>query len=191
MTEKEKMLSGQLYDASDATLVQERHQARLLFQEINRTGDEHKEQRNELFYKLFGSAGEDLWIEPPFYCDYGYNIKLGEKVFMNFNCCILDVMEVNIGNNVLFAPNVHVYTASHPLDAKTRSKWLENAKPVTIGNDVWIGGGAIVCPGVTIGNRVVVGAGSVVTKDVPDDVLVAGNPAQVIRPIDNSGFDET
>ncbi|MBU2915412.1 sugar O-acetyltransferase [Reichenbachiella agariperforans] len=191
MTEKEKMLSGQLYDASDATLVQERHQARLLFQEINRTGDEHKEQRNELFYKLFGSAGEGLWIEPPFYCDYGYNIKLGEKVFMNFNCCILDVMEVNIGNNVLFAPNVHVYTASHPLDAKTRAEWLENAKPVTIGNDVWIGGGAIVCPGVTIGNRVVVGAGSVVTKDVPDDVLVAGNPAQVIRPIDNSGFDET
>lgn len=136
MTEKEKMLSGQLYDASDATLVQERHQARLLFQEINRTGDEHKEQRNELFYKLFGSTGEGLWIEPPFYCDYGYNIKLGEKVFMNFNCCILDVMEVNIGNNVLFAPNVHVYTASHPLDAKTRAEWLENAKPVTIGNDV-------------------------------------------------------
>ncbi|PIB36954.1 maltose acetyltransferase [Reichenbachiella sp. 5M10] len=185
-SEKEKMLAGELYDASDAELDKDRHEARLIFQRINAMGEESKAERNELFYQLFGEAGEGMWIEPPFYCDYGYNIKLGHKVFMNFNCCILDVCEVRLGNNVLLAPNVHIYTASHPLDAKTRAEWLEDGQPVSIGNDVWIGGGAIICPGVTIGNGVVIGAGSVVTKDVPDNVLVAGNPAKVIRQIDNS-----
>lgn len=185
MTEKEKMLSGELYDASDPELEAERHCARLIFQDINNMGDAKKEIRNKLFYKLFGKAGKGLWIEPPFFCDYGYNIEVGEKVFMNFNCCILDVMKVKMGNNVLLGPNVQIYTATHPMEAKTRAEWLEYAKPVTIGNDVWIGGAAVICPGVTIGNGVVIGAGAVVTKDVPNNVFVGGNPAKVIREIDN------
>ncbi len=186
MTEKEKMLTGQLYNGSDPELVKERRKARLLFQKINNMTDDEEEERNKLFYDLIGKAGKGLFIEPPFYCDYGSNISVGNKVFMNFNCCILDVMEVTLGDNVLLGPNVQIYTATHPMDAKTRSSWLEYAKRVKIGNDVWIGGGAIICPGVTIGNGVVIGAGAVVTKDVPDDVFFAGNPAKLIKKIDNS-----
>ena len=184
MTEKEKMLAGQLYDSSDAELSAERHQARVTFQQINSMGEDDKQTRDQMFKDLFGTCGEDIWIEPPFYCDYGYNIHLGEKVFMNFNCCILDVMPVVMGDNVLLGPNVHIYTATHPMEAAARRTWLEFAKPVNIGNDVWIGGGAIVCPGVSIGNGVVVGAGAVVTKDVPDNTFVGGNPAKVIQSID-------
>ena len=114
------------------------------------------------------------------------NISVGDNVFMNFNCCILDVMEVTMGDNVLIGPNVQIYTATHPMDAKTRSSLLEFAKPIKIGNDVWIGGGAIICPGVTIGDRVVIGAGAVVTKAIPDDVFVAGNPAKIKKEIDNT-----
>ena len=185
MTEKEKMLSGKLYNASDAELSLERHNARLLFQKINSIGDANKEERNKLFYELFGEVGDSLWIEPPFYCDYGYNISLGDNVFFNFNCCILDVMPVEIGNNVLIGPNVQIYTATHPINAKERATMLEFAKPIKIGNDVWIGGGAIICPGVTIGNGVVIGAGAVVTKNVSDYVFVAGNPAKEIKKIAN------
>ena len=188
MTEKEKMLSGQLYDASDEQLTRERHECRLLFQQINSLPESEKFTRDKLFYRLFGEAGAELYIEPPFFCDYGYNISVGDKVFMNFNCCILDVMQVTIGSRVLFGPNVQIYTATHPLDAKTRATWLEFAKPVSIGNDVWIGGGAIICPGVNIGHGVVIGAGAVVTKDVPDNVFVGGNPARVIKEIDNSDY---
>jgi maltose O-acetyltransferase len=186
MTEKEKMLSGQLYNANDKTLSDERHRARLLFQKINRMSEDDKEERNQLFKELFGKAGKNFWMEPPFYCDYGYNIKLGNKVFMNFNCCILDVAEVTIGDCAFFGPNVQIYTATHPMDAKTRNSMLEAGKPITIGNNVWVGGGAIICPGVTIGNGVVVGAGAVVTKDIPDNVFVGGNPAKIIKEIDNS-----
>ncbi len=186
MTEKDKMLSGQLYDASDPQLFAERHRARLLFQKINNLTEKDKEKRDKLFYELFGKAGNNLSIEPPFYYDYGSNIKVGKNVFLNFNCCILDVMEVKMGDNALIGPNVQIYTAIHPMDAKTRSSLLEFAKPIKIGNDVWIGGGAIICPGVTIGDRVVIGAGAVVTKDVPDDVFVGGNPAKIIKAIDNS-----
>ena len=182
-TEKEKMLAGELYDASDAQLVQERYQARMLFQKINAIPESEKEQRDQLFYELFGAAGPGLYIEPPFFCDYGYNIKVGEKVFMNYNCCILDVMPVTMGSNVLLAPGVQIYTATHPIEPEIRAEWLEFAKPVTIGDDVWIGGGAIICPGVTIGNGVVIAAGAVVTKDVPDRVVVGGNPAKVIKTI--------
>lgn len=185
MTEKEKMLSGKLYNASDPQLSSERLKARLLFQKINSIGEEKKDERNKLFYDLFGKAGNSLWIEPPFYCDYGYNITLGDNVFLNFNCCVLDVMEVSIGNNVLIGPNVQIYTATHPINAKERATMLEFAKPIKIGNDVWIGGGAIICPGVTIGDGVVIGAGAVVTKDVRDNVFVAGNPAKEIKKIDN------
>jgi len=185
MSEKEKMLSGQMYDPMDSQLCKEREAARTQFQYINTIPEIEKEKRDALFYKLMGSAGKGLWIEPPFYCDYGSNITLGDHVFMNFNCCILDVMEVKIGNNVMLAPYVQIYTATHPLEAKARNSGKEFAKGITIGNDVWIGGGAIICPGVTIGNGAVIGAGAVVTKDVPHNVFVGGNPAKIIKQIEN------
>lgn len=185
MTEKEKMLSGQLYNPNDKILIEERHEARILFQKINMLNDEKKKERRKLIYELIPNAGKGLWIEPAFYCDYGYNIKTGKNVFMNFNCCILDVMEVKIGNNVMFGPNVQIYTATHPVKAKERNTWLEFAKPVCIGNDVWLGGAVVICPGVHIGNGAVIGAGSVVTKNIPDNVVAVGNPARVIKKIDN------
>lgn len=180
------MLAGAMYDPLDQELCEERMQARLLFQQFNLLDDSQKTLRQEILLKLMGTAGKNLWVEPPFYCDYGYNIRLGDHVFMNYNCIILDVMPVIIGSRVMLAPNVQLYTATHPLNAKERSSGREYAKPITIGDDVWIGGGAIVCPGVTIGNGVVIAAGSVVTKDVPDDVMVGGNPAKIIKQIDNS-----
>lgn len=186
MTEKEKMLSGALYNASDKILVEERHKARLLFQKINSLNDDAKKERDALLRELIPNAGKGLWIEPPFYCDYGYNIVLGDRVFFNFNCCILDVMPVTIGSDVLIGPNVQIYTATHPMDAKTRKTWLESAEAISIGNDVWIGGNTVICPGVSIGNGVVIGAGAVVTKSVPDNVFVGGNPARIIKEIDNS-----
>lgn len=185
MTEKEKMLASHMYDPMDAQLVEERERARLLFQKINLIDDSKKEERDKLFYELMGKAGKDLWIEPPFFCDYGNNIELGDSVFMNFNCCILDVCKVTMGNNVMLAPNVQIYTATHPLEAKARNSGREFGKPITIGNNVWIGGNAVICPGVTIGNNVVIGAGAVVTKSFPDDVFIAGNPASIIKQIDN------
>jgi maltose O-acetyltransferase len=186
MTEKDKMLAGEMYRPMDPQLVEERLRARLLFQKINAIDDSRKEERDELFYELIGPAGKDLWIEPPFYCDYGYNITLGHTVFINFNCCILDVAEVRIGDHTMMGPNVQIYTATHPLEAKARNSGREYAKPISIGNNVWIGGHAVICPGVTIGNNVVIGAGTVVTKNFPDDVFIAGNPAKIIRQIDNS-----
>ncbi|MEZ4779029.1 MAG: sugar O-acetyltransferase [Flavobacteriaceae bacterium] len=185
MTEKQKMLAGEMYNPLDKILMAERKRAKLLFQEINSLNETQKAKRNQLLYKLFGNAGKNLWVEPPFYCDYGYNISVGYNVFFNYNCCILDVMPVTIGNRVMLAPYVQIYTATHPLQAKERNSGKEFAKPITIGDDVWIGGGAIICPGVTIGNRVVIAAGAVVAKDIPDDVLVGGNPAKVIKTIEN------
>lgn len=178
------MVSGELYDASDPQLVTERRKARLLFKQLNDSADDETERRKQILKELIGKAGKDLWIDPPFYCDYGSNINLGNKVFFNFNCTIQDVMPVTIGSNVLLGPNVQLYTATHPLNWQERAKWLEYAKPVTIGSDVWIGGGTIVCPGVSIGDRTVIGAGSVVTKDIPSNVFAAGNPCRVIRPLD-------
>lgn len=179
------MLAGEMYNPLDKILMAERKRAKLLFQEINSLNETQKAKRNQLLYKLFGNAGKNLWVEPPFYCDYGYNISVGYNVFFNYNCCILDVMPVTIGNRVMLAPYVQIYTATHPLQAKERNSGKEFAKPITIGDDVWIGGGAIICPGVTIGNRVVIAAGAVVAKDIPDDVLVGGNPAKVIKTIEN------
>ena len=176
---------GQLYDPADPAITADRHKARIICQQINSMNEEAKEERDKLFLGLFGKADNDLSIDPPFYCDYGYNIKLGRNVFVNFNCSILDVMEVKIGNNAFIGPNVQIYTATHPLEAEARNSMLEFAKPITIGNDVWIGGGAIICPGATIGNGVVIAAGSVVTKNVVDNVLIAGNPAREIRKINN------
>lgn len=185
MTEKQKMLAGKMYNPLDPVLVDEREKARLLFQDINSLNENKKEERIQKLYQLFGKAGKNLWVEPPFFCDYGYNIEVGDNVFLNYNCCILDVMPIKIGNNVMMAPNVQIYTATHPLEAKVRNSGEEYAKPITIGNDVWIGGGAIICPGVTIGNGAVIGAGAVVTKNIPDNVVVGGNPAKIIRHIEN------
>ncbi|GAB3543363.1 sugar O-acetyltransferase [Noviherbaspirillum agri] len=182
-TEKEKMLAGELYDPLDAYLCAERRRARLLAKALNDTRDDQEGERSRLIRELIPSAGEDVWLEPPFYCDYGRNIILAGKVFFNFNCVILDVAQVRIGTGVLFGPAVQVYTATHPMSARERRSGLEAGKPIEIGDDVWIGGGAILCPGVRIGNRAVIGAGSVVTKDISDDVFAAGNPCRVVRAI--------
>ncbi len=183
-TEKQKMLSGELYDALDPQLSQERLQARVLIKKLNDSGEDQGEDRAKALKALIPDSGESIWVQPPFYCDYGTNIVLGDKVFFNFNCVVLDVMKVQIGSGTLIGPNVQIYTATHPLNFRERAAGLEYAKPVTIGRDVWIGGSAVICPGVSIGDRTVIGAGSVVTKDLPSNVLAAGNPCRVIRELD-------
>jgi maltose O-acetyltransferase len=179
-TEIQKMLAGELYDPLDPQLCAERQRARDLCQALNATREDQQEERTRIVASLLGKE-TGAWIQPPFFCDYGWNIFLGEKVFFNFNCVVLDVMPVRVGSNVLFGPSVQIYTATHPIDAAERRLWLEAARPITIGSDVWIGGGAIICPGVTIGDRTVIGAGSVVTKDIPSDVVAAGNPCRILR----------
>ncbi len=181
-TEHEKMLAGELYDPLDADLVRARNRARDLCQELNATREADQERRRRVLVELLGAGGEDVWIQPPFYCDYGANIFLGRKCFFNFNCVVLDVCRVQVGDHTLFGPAAQVYTATHPLNAELRRS-QEFGKPITIGSDVWVGGGAIICPGVTIGSRSVIGAGSVVTRDVPEGVFAAGNPCRVIREI--------
>jgi maltose O-acetyltransferase len=183
-SEKEKMLAGELYNPLDPQLVADRQPARLLMKAFNDTRDDQREERDRLLRKIIPMSGKNLFIEPPFYCDYGSNITIGDNVFFNFNCVILDVASVTIGSNVLFAPGVQIYAATHPLSAAQRRIGLELGKPVAIGDDVWIGGGVIICPGVSIGNRSVIGAGSVVTKDIPEDVLAYGNPCRVVRAIE-------
>ncbi|MVT08262.1 sugar O-acetyltransferase [Chitinophaga tropicalis] len=180
-TEKEKMLAGELYNALDEQLSKERTNARLLLKKLNDASPDDNETMTDALQELIPNAGKDLWIQPPFYCDYGYNIEVGDKVFFNFNCVVLDVMKVTIGSRTLFGPNVQIYTATHPVDADERASGLEYAKPIVIGEDVWVGGSVVICPGVTIGSRSIIGAGSVVTKDIPDDVFAAGNPCKVIR----------
>lgn len=180
-TEKEKMLSGELYDPLDKQLSNERMQTRLLIKRLNDSAEDQEDERAHILKELIPNAGQGLWLQPPFYCDYGSNIITGEKVFFNFNCIVLDVMQVTIGSRTLFGPNVQIYTATHPINWKVRASGLEFAKQVTIGDDVWVGGSAVICPGVTIGNRTIIGAGSVVTKDIPSDVFAAGNPCRVLR----------
>ena len=180
-TEKEKMLAGELYDPLDKEITDERVKTRLLLKALNESREDEPEKRAEILQQLIPNAGESLWLQPPFYCDYGYNIKTGEKVFFNFNCVVLDVCEVKIGSRTLFGPNVQIYTATHPMNHLERASGKEFAKPVSIGEDVWVGGSAVICPGVTIGDRSVIGASSVVTKDIPADVFAAGNPCRVIR----------
>jgi maltose O-acetyltransferase len=179
-TEKEKMLAGEPYNAIDAELTAERTKAKNLLKQLNITEYVFGKNASLILKDLLPNASTDIYIEPPFHCDYGYNIECGKRVYFNVNCVVLDVMRVKIGSNVMFGPAVQVYTASHPMDSLERRK-KENAKPVIIGNDCWIGGGAIICPGVTIGNGCVIGAGAVVTKNIPDYSLAAGNPAVVIR----------
>ena len=185
-TEKERMLAGELYNALDSQLTRERNHCRALCRRLNASSEEATEERRLILSELFG-APTDAWIQPPFYCDYGTNIRLGSKVYFNFNCVVLDVMPVVIGDHVLIGPAVQIYTATHPLDAVERRSGVESARPVTIGNDVWIGGGAILCPGVSIGDRSVIGAGSVVTRSIPADVVAAGNPCRVLRAIARTG----
>lgn len=183
-TEKEKMLSGGRYNAADPQLVMERRQARNLLKAFNDSMDEEQEKRQQILAKLLGVMGENVLIEPPFFCDYGSNIYLGNNVFFNFNCVVLDVVRVDIGNNILFGPNVQIYTATHPIDYKERATGLELGKPVRIGSNVWIGGSVVINPGITIGDRSVIGAGSVVVKDIPAGVFAAGNPCNVIRSLE-------
>jgi maltose O-acetyltransferase len=185
MTEKEKMLAGELYDPLDKQLSDERIQTRLLIKQFNDTREDEPASRIAILNQLIPNAGTGLWLQPPFYCDYGSNIIIGEKVFFNFNCVVLDVTYVRIGSRTMFGPNVQIYTATHPLNHKERASGLEYAKPITIGEDVWVGGSVVICPGVSIGDRCVLGAGSVVTKDIPPDVFAAGNPCRVIRKLEN------
>jgi|SRR5690606_12323897 len=180
-TEKDKMLAGELYDPLDQQLVDERLNTRLLIKALNDTREDEVDERKRVLKELIPGAAPDLWLQPPFYCDYGSNMKIGERVFFNFNCVVLDVTWVTIGSRTMFGPNVQIYTATHPLNHKERSSGLEYAKPIVIGEDVWVGGSAVICPGVTIGDRSVIGAGSIVTKDIPADVFAAGNPCKVIR----------
>lgn len=181
-SEWEKMLAGELYDPLDPDLVRARDRARDLCQDLNATREGDREARRRILTDLFGSGGASVWMQPPFYCDYGSNILLGERVFFNFNCVVLDVCRVTVGDFTLFGPAVQIYTATHPMNAELR-RAQESGKPVAIGSDVWVGGGAIICPGVTIGSKAVIGAGSVVTRDVPGGVFAAGNPCRVIREI--------
>ncbi|OOQ58487.1 sugar O-acetyltransferase [Mucilaginibacter pedocola] len=179
-TELQKMLDGELYVASDQELVDMRDNARKHLSQYNQMMAEPLEKKNAILKQLLGKCST-IDIQPPFYCDYGKHIVAGENFFMNFNCIILDCAMVTIGNNVMCGPNVQIYTAYHPLAAEERIKGPELAKPITIGDNVWLGGGAIICPGVTIGSNTTIGAGSVVTKDIPAGVFAGGNPCKVIR----------
>ncbi len=181
-SEKEKMLVGELYDPFDPELIRARERARDLFQTLNLTRESEQEARRRILIELFGKGGESVWMQPPFFCNYGSNIQLGERVYFNFNCVVLDVCPVTIGDYTLFGPAVQIYTATHPLNAELRQK-QEFGKPIEIGSNVWVGGGAIICPGVKIGSKTVIGAGSVVTRDIPDGVVAAGNPCRVLREI--------
>jgi len=180
-TEKQKMLADERYLASDPELVALRQRARRLTRLYNQTREDELEARAALLSELLGGAGSDVWIEPPFYCDYGRYIFIGSGSFFNFGCVLLDCNTIHIGANTQFGPAVQVYTAYHPVDPAERLTDLELAAPVKIGNNVWVGGGAIICQGVTIGDNTTIGAGSVVTKNIPANVVAVGNPCRVIR----------
>ena len=179
-SEREKMLAGELYDPLDPELVAARARARDLCQALHASRETDRDGRRRLVQEHLGAGGDTVWIQPPFYCDYGTNIELGERVFFNFNCVVLDVCPVRIGSHTLIGPAVQIYTPLHPFEAELR-RVQEFGRPVEIGDDVWVGGGAIILPGVRIGARAVIGAGSVVTRDVPEGVFAAGNPCRVIR----------
>ncbi|MDR0303866.1 MAG: sugar O-acetyltransferase [Chitinispirillales bacterium] len=185
MTEKEKMLSGNLYKLEGEELIADRIRMRKLVEKFNRSSYDEEKLRVSILKELFAKTGENICVEPPFYCDYGYNISVGDDFYANFDCVILDVCRVEIGKNVFLGPRVNIYTAGHPIDAKTRAEKLEFGKPVKIGDDVWIGGNSVINPGVEIGNNVVIGSGSVVVKNIPDGVVAAGNPCRVIRKIED------
>ncbi len=182
-TEREKMITGNLYDPLDPELTAARERARDLCQLLNATREGDQDIRRAIVRDLFARGGDTAWIQPPFFCDYGAHIELGERIFFNFNCVVLDVCPVRIGDYSMFGPAVQIYTPLHPMNAGLR-RGQEYGKPVEIGSDVWVGGGAIILPGVTIGSRSVIGAGSIVTRDIPEAVFAAGNPCRVIRPVE-------
>ena len=175
------MLAGMLFSSRDDELRADAAHAQQLTRLFNNTTEKQKDYRRQLLKQLFGGTGDHLTIEPPFHCDYGYNIFVGEGFYANFDCVILDVAPVHIGKNCLLAPKVCIFTVGHPLDAATRSTGVEFGKPVTIGDNVWIGGNTVINPGVTIGDNVVIGSGSVVTKDIPSNVVAVGNPCKPIK----------
>ncbi|WP_125153473.1 sugar O-acetyltransferase [Clostridium rectalis] len=190
MSEKEKMLRGEFYNSRDEELIKVYHKARNLLDIFNNCKSNEMVKRGKTLENLLGFKGKGVWIEKPFYCDYGENIYIGENTFINFNCTLLDCNKIKIGKNGLIGPNVQIYTASHPLDSYERVGNIENggpyrtyANPVSIGDNVWIGGNSCILPGVTIGDNCVIGAGSVVTKSIPDNCVVAGNPCKVIKSI--------
>ena len=180
--ERERMLAGELYDPLDPELVAARERARHLCRALDDARETQHAERRQILQDLFGTGGDTVWMQPPFSCDYGSNIHLGTRVFFNFNCIVLDVCEVRIGDYTLFGPGVQILTPLHPFNARLRRE-REFGKPVKIGADVWVGGGALILAGVQIGARAVIGAGSVVTRDIPEDVFAAGNPCRVIRDV--------
>lgn len=183
MTEKEKMLAGKPYLAFGEELLNERQHAKVLNYELNQLHPLDLEKRQDILKQLLGKTGETFYVEPPFRCDYGYNIEIGENFYSNYNCTILDCAKVTIGNNVMFAPNVSLFTAGHPIHSEPRNEGIEYAFPITIGDNVWIGGNVVVNPGVSIGENCVIGSGSVVTKDIPANSIAVGNPCRVIKEI--------
>jgi maltose O-acetyltransferase len=183
MNQKDRMSAELPYKAWQDGLPEDRAAVKLRFGEYNRLRADDTERKDELIRQILGKAGKNVWIEAPFYCDYGYNIEVGDNFYTNFNCTILDVGRVIIGDNVMLAPNVAIYTAGHPIHPDSRNSGYEYGIGITIGNNVWIGGNTVVNPGVTIGDNTVIGAGSVVTKDIPANVVAAGVPCRVIREI--------
>lgn len=184
-TEKDKMLAGEIYTSNDPTLIKERIAAKKLLHKLNVKEFWMNRSTRKIIQELIPNQPGNLYIEPPFHCDYGYNLFCGSNVYFNVNCVVLDSAKVTIGNDVLIGPGTHIYTASHPLDFETR-KNANLAKPVTIGDNCWIGGQVVICPGVTIGEGSVIGAGSVVTKNIPPHTIAAGNPARVIKNLKSS-----
>jgi len=183
-TETERMLAGEFYDPSAPELVADRERAQDLARRYSATTEAEGERREALLRELFGAVGDDPDVEPPFRCDYGYNVAVGDGFFANYGCVFLDTNPVSFGDRCLLGPGVHVYTPTHPIDPEERATGRERAEPVTVGDDVWIGGRAVLNPGVTVGDGAVIASGAVVTKDVPDRVVVGGNPARVIREIE-------
>ena len=183
-TEREKMSDGEMFLNGDPQLMEDKRQARTLAEQYNNSSEDEIEFRNQILNKMFGSCGEKIFIKPPFHCDYGYNIHLGENFFANFDCVFLDAAQIYIGKNCLIGPKTCIYAIGHPIDVETRNSGNALPAAVHIGDNVWIGGAVSILPGVTIGNNVVIGAASVVTKDVPDNAVVAGNPAKIIRILD-------
>lgn len=183
-TEKQKMLGGEHFNGADPEIMEDRFRGRRLTRLLNESPETDFELRAKIIKSLFGGTGESVHIEPPFRCDFGCNIYVGESFYANFDCVFLDIAEIRIGNNCAVGPGVHIYTATHPVHPVERLSNSELGKPVTIGNNVWIGGRSIINPGVTIGENAVIASGAVVTKDVPANVVVGGNPAKIIKHID-------